>query len=394
MKARFRTDENAAPADPQTAELEPADIDSVDLDSTDLDSYDASEAQFAASLERPGARFVMEEATREKMIFAAPPRPAGDVSTHVEPEAADEAQAAPSPLPTPGNALAARDAEAWRREVADRVNQYRTRRRPREPRYPSLQLKFESSEPESTSPQIVASGMTSVAAVREENRKAQAAQKPVVEPVQAEPPARVIPFPRASAMPPRPLEELAEPVPSRPRILEAPEVAPPPPALGGILIEPESEPVVERRPGFEVPVQSAPFGRRILAAGADAVLELSAAALSGWIFLRLTSVALPLRLAALLAAGAAAVCWTGYQYLLLVHAGSTPGLLLARLRLARFDGSVAPKGLRRWRVLASILSAVSLGLGYAWCLLDEDQLCWHDRITRTYLAPKAGSRPS
>ena len=33
---------------------------------------------------------------------------------------------------------------AWRREVAERLNHYRARRRTREPRYPSLQLKFET----------------------------------------------------------------------------------------------------------------------------------------------------------------------------------------------------------------------------------------------------------
>jgi hypothetical protein len=27
-------------------------------------------------------------------------------------------------------------------------------------------------------------------------------------------------------------------------------------------------------------------------------------------------------------------------------------------------------------------------MGYAWLFLDEDALCWHDRITHTYLAPK------
>ena len=27
-------------------------------------------------------------------------------------------------------------------------------------------------------------------------------------------------------------------------------------------------------------------------------------------------------------------------------------------------------------------------MGYVWVLLDEDALCWHDRITHTYLAPK------
>ena len=31
-----------------------------------------------------------------------------------------------------------------------------------------------------------------------------------------------------------------------------------------------------------------------------------------------------------------------------------------------------------------ILSAVSLGLGFAWAFFDEDTLCWHDRMTRTY----------
>ena len=33
-------------------------------------------------------------------------------------------------------------------------------------------------------------------------------------------------------------------------------------------------------------------------------------------------------------------------------------------------------------------------MGFAWVFLDEDALCWHDRITHTYLAPtRAGSVP-
>jgi hypothetical protein len=74
--------------------------------------------------------------------------------------------------------------------------------------------------------------------------------------------------------------------------------------------------------------------------------------------------------------------------LLIVYSGTTPGLLLARLELTRFDGAPVNRRLRRWRVLASFLSAVSLGMGYLWVFLDEDALCWHDRITHTYLAPK------
>jgi uncharacterized RDD family membrane protein YckC len=82
-----------------------------------------------------------------------------------------------------------------------------------------------------------------------------------------------------------------------------------------------------------------------------------------------------------------AVLWPAYQYSLLVYSGTTPGLRFAGLTIQRFDGTPAARKLRRWRVLASFLSALSVGLGYAWCFLDEDQLSWHDRITRTHLAP-------
>jgi hypothetical protein len=47
--------------------------------------------------------------------------------------------------------------------------------------------------------------------------------------------------------------------------------------------------------------------------------------------------------------------------------------------------------MRRWRVLGSMLSGISLGMGYAWQFLDEDALCWHERVTKTYLAPPTGT---
>ena len=39
----------------------------------------------------------------------------------------------------------------------------------------------------------------------------------------------------------------------------------------------------------------------------------------------------------------------------------------------------------RWEPI-SLLSAISLGLGYAWHFLDEDGLCWHERVTKTHIA--------
>ena len=199
--------------------------------------------------------------------------------------------------------------------------------------------------------------------------------------------AKVIEF--ASYNPaPRAPDELAEPVLDRPRIIEAPELAPPPPALGGMLIEPVEEPANERRPGFEIPLQAAPMSRRLAAAAIDAALVMSAFAAFAYVFFRINAVLPPLGKIAGTGALLIGLMWSAYQYLLLVYSGTTPGLKLARLELHRFDGSPVPLRIRRWRVLTSVLSGLSLGLGYAWCLLDEDQLCWHDRITRTYMAPR------
>jgi uncharacterized RDD family membrane protein YckC len=119
----------------------------------------------------------------------------------------------------------------------------------------------------------------------------------------------------------------------------------------------------------------------------DGIVVLTACALFAYIFFRMAgAVALSLQLAETMVA-VLAILWSGYQYLSVTYTGSTPGLRIARLQLSRFDGSPVPRRMRQWRVLASILSAVSLGLGFAWSYLDEDALCWHDRITRTYLAP-------
>ena len=172
------------------------------------------------------------------------------------------------------------------------------------------------------------------------------------------------------------------------RILEVPEVAPPLPALGGITIEPAEKLEAEKRPGIDVPLQTAPLRRRLLASMIDGVIVAAASALFGFIFWKVTAVRPPK--VQILASAAAILClfWAAYQYLLLVYSNSTPGLRIARLELARFDGSSTNRSLRRWRVLASYLSAASLGMGYAWAFLDEDVLCWHDRITRTYLAPR------
>jgi hypothetical protein len=200
--------------------------------------------------------------------------------------------------------------------------------------------------------------------------------------------AKIIEFPRSAwAPPPPPPDQLAEPVSDKPRILEVPEVAPPPPALGGISIEPTQIQEIEKTPGIDFPLQSAPLGRRLIACCLDGLLVAVASALFGFIFWKVAAVRPPQLQLYSLAGAVLFVFWTGYQYLLIVYSATTPGLRAVGLQLTRFDGAPTTRSLRRWRLLASYLSALSLGMGYAWVFLDEDSLCWHDRITHTFLSP-------
>jgi uncharacterized RDD family membrane protein YckC len=318
----------------------------------------------------------------------------------------------PENVPQEGTEQSEEGSTAWRQEVAARLNRYQARRKPRPPRYPSLRLRFEEEPAPAASsisgdsqllPQRNTASYQALALdtftdndTRAEEIAASTpvpslhAQVPQQTTFSAPPTAKIIEFPRSWTPAPPPLDELAEPVlnSDRPRILEAPDVVAPPPALGGITIEPVQQPELEKRPGIDIPLRSAPLGRRIFAAVTDGVIIAIAGVLFGFIFWKMTAIRPPRIQVLGFAAGLSGVFWAAYQYLLVVYSGATPGLRLARLELARFDGSHAGRRLRRWRVLASFLSAASLGMGYAWVFLDEDSLCWHDRITHTYLAPR------
>jgi len=202
-----------------------------------------------------------------------------------------------------------------------------------------------------------------------------------------ESPGKLIEFPRTIYTAPVWANDLAEPMLDRPRILEAPEIVPPPPALGGMTIEELARPEPERRPGIDMPLQSAPAGQRLLAGAMDGILVLAGGGLFGGIFYRVAKIMPTPAQAAAFGGGLLILCWAAYQYLLVVYSGSTPGLRALRLQIRRFDGNATSRKLRRARVLCALLSTISLGLGYAWHFLDEDGLCWHERVTKTHIAP-------
>jgi uncharacterized RDD family membrane protein YckC len=85
----------------------------------------------------------------------------------------------------------------------------------------------------------------------------------------------------------------------------------------------------------------------------------------------------------------AALVWTLYQYVFLVYGRMTPGMNLGGLELSTFEGKPLSLRRRQYRALAGALSVISVGLGYLWAFVDEDQLGWHDRITQTLVRSSA-----
>ena len=315
-------------------------------------------------------------------------------------------------------------APEWRDEVAAKLQQYRSRRKSRGPKYPSLHLPFErpevsrpvAQEPASRSSLAVEHVVErAVDRVMDRATERLAASPLPLDPAQlpdeplffqasqpeprrdlwhdlSEPPRQetiastnLIEFPRYSA-PVVDWDELAEPVIERPRILDVPELAPPQPALGGILLEPAAE---AESADVQLRLRPAPMQHRVLATTLDALFVGLVTAFGGWIFFQLTREILPRPQLLITAALVTTIFWLGYQYALLVMTGGTLGQRACKLELACFDGSVPTTAKRRWRFLSSLLSAAAVMLGYVWAFLDEEGLCWHDRISRTYLRSKS-----
>ena len=153
--------------------------------------------------------------------------------------------------------------------------------------------------------------------------------------------AKIIEFPRFAWAPPSPPpDQLAEPVGEQLRILEVPESQPAAPALGGIMIEQVQVEMPEKRLGIDVPLQIAPWRRRVAAAVVDGAIIASACALFGCIFWKIAAVRPPEIQLLGLAAGTLGAFWAVYEYLLIVYSGSTPGLHAAGLEAS--DLGLAP----------------------------------------------------
>jgi uncharacterized RDD family membrane protein YckC len=85
-------------------------------------------------------------------------------------------------------------------------------------------------------------------------------------------------------------------------------------------------------------------------------------------------------------ATAFAIVYLQYFALFTVFGGTTPGMMLRGLRVVDFSGEEPSPRQLLLRAAGYMLSAGSFFLGYVWAQWDEDELTWHDRISRTYLS--------
>jgi len=272
---------------------------------------------------------------------------------------------------------------AWRQEVVTRVQQHRARRRrPADPN--AMELDFTADEPYS-----FAAGPRTAAMPPPPERFAEIMVK--------QEPRKIIRFPRSTPAPLPAvqevmLDELAEPVPETPRIVEAQDAPVPAieqaqqmellPSFADIHLEPDTSRLDDE---LDLIPHPAPLSQRALAGLVDVAIVFIASGVFALTFLQLAEETPQSKLTMVCAVVAGGTFWLVFQYLFLTYGRTTPGMRMAHLELCTFEGKPASLFARRCRAVASALSGFCAGLGYAWALIDEDRLGWHDRISQTHL---------
>ena len=150
--------------------------------------------------------------------------------------------------------------------------------------------------------------------------------------------------------------------------------------------QPQSLPDYYAIPAEDAPkLYQAPFGRRMMATLVDTALIL--ALVCGIAFFAASRFdQLPGKhtseICALLAIlGVAAL----YEWFFLTFAKVTPGMRYAQLSLCTFAEEVPTREQIKSRMKAMLISVLPMGLGMLWSIFDEDQMSWHDRLSKTYL---------
>jgi uncharacterized RDD family membrane protein YckC len=92
------------------------------------------------------------------------------------------------------------------------------------------------------------------------------------------------------------------------------------------------------------------------------------------------------KLSAAVYAASFVTVYVQYFALFTVFGGTTPGMMMRNLQVISFSGEPPTPRQMLLRSAGYILSAGTFFLGFLWAMWDEDELTWHDRLSRTYLA--------
>jgi uncharacterized RDD family membrane protein YckC len=387
----------------------------------EIDEYDPSEEQFASSLAGREADEQQElssgtlASARQRYAAVLPDIP-------MEPMQSDLLPTSPP------------DPDAWKQEVSSRIQNYKARRR-RSLGDESLSFNFEStagnhvflrperepepepavaeqsganyySHPYATAPDLLdytATGeasqiFTEISTLGTQDEGPESAEDdvspdPELNAAPAAQPeiAKLILFPKPPMMQSAPADQLAEPVFEVPRIVEANEAEAVTVPLADITLQPDNDDeCIPFSETLELPVPVAPVAQRVAAEIVDSLLVLFATGLFATLVAKIDGdvVLTDRRTIAGLLILVPAAFWAIYKYLFLVHGGETLGMKLTKLRLVDFTGAAVTRTLRRHRALSMLISAFPLGLGLLWSFVDTESLCWHDRISRTYLTSR------
>ena len=306
---------------------------------------------------------------------------------------------------------------AWRREIISRVQQHRARRRrPVDPN--AMELNFPADGPYS----FESEPEDGVMPPPPERFHEIVIPQNMVKPVMGRPePPKIIRFPRTQptyvpTVEEVMLDELEQAAPVAPRIImeacdpepmelrqeiELPEIEPAArqsirgkqmellPSFDDIQLEPEEARIDHDN---EVIPRAAPMQQRLMAGLVDVVIVFLATGVFALTFAEVAE-GVPhsnMTMVCMLAAGG--IFWLIFQYIFLVYRRATPGMNFAGLELCTFEGKTTTMFERQCRAAASALSGFSMGLGYAWALVDEDRVGWHDRISGTHLRAALSQR--
>jgi uncharacterized RDD family membrane protein YckC len=81
-----------------------------------------------------------------------------------------------------------------------------------------------------------------------------------------------------------------------------------------------------------------------------------------------------------------AVVYFQYFALFTVFGATTPGMMFRGLQVMSFSGEPPTPRQMLLRSAGYMLSAGACLIGFLWAIWDEDQLTWHDRLSKTYLS--------